>query len=151
MNLSNLPPNIKLHLLSLLNSENKKEKFTQQKQQSFIQSSTQIKYYSNNIIDSLYKNGYSIIDNFLENSLAEDILEEFKTKLKFQQAGIGHGITRVEQKSHRGDLHCWLNNDNTPENIKIAIEKIKGIFKTLNQEYQFGLTRASIQAAIYPV
>eukprot|EP01080_Neovahlkampfia_damariscottae_P009622 gene9622-1826_t len=151
MDLSNLPPNLKTTLLTLLSEQ--KETKEQEEKNSKPEIKKEDLELSREIKNQLETTGYCIIDNFLDKKIAESIqkeISELKETNQLSNAGFGTGKAKVVNSDIRGDLHKWMDQKSTPKNMKKAIVKCYNIKNALNEEFDLNLTSSSIQSAIYP-
>lgn len=150
LDLSKLPSHLKLHLLSIINQPKEKPK-TQKKAISVPVSQDEISFVQK-IAQDIQNNGFFYKDDFLNEDLANVILQEIKTleeKGSLKAAGMGSGIATVVNTEDRGDLHCWLNDTTTPTNMKVAVSQLKKIVDAFNHEFGTEFNKTSIQVAVY--
>ena len=156
MDLSNLPPNIKTTLLTLLSQKDSNVDQNEQKEKKNENNlkpkiKKEDKETTKYIIETMENNGYCIIDNFLENKIAENIqkeIKELKDSNQLSKAGFGTGKTKIINSDIRGDLHKWMDQKSTPKYMKKAIIKCYDIKNAMNNLFDLNLTTSSIQSAI---
>ncbi len=145
LDLSLLPTNLKLQLLSLMN--NKKTSNERPVKRVIVKKSEQ--QFAQNMITEIRKNGYFVCDNFVSNhseegkKLMNDAFAEIKLMQEegsLKHAGMGEGVTKLLQEEKRGDFHCWLDAEDeksdkpkTPAQLKAVIQKISKIRHALNR------------------
>ena len=94
--------------------------------------------------------GWSVIDNYVSDSLLNELLSEskvLKASGQFKQAGISNGI--VDQ-NERGDLINWINPQACLPAQWQFLQQMDHLRYYLNRENYLGLFDLELHATIYP-
>ena len=97
------------------------------------------------IADALVEDGYIVIQNALEASLIQELLQTAKNITNYKQAGISHKSTL--DKNRRKDKICWLDEQN--EATCKYLDFTKGLQHYLNCQLYLGLKYNEAHFALY--
>ncbi len=97
------------------------------------------------IIDALVSDGYIVIDNALDNSLARNLKVTAQNISNFKDAGISS--KNIQNKSRRRDKIKWLDEDNASQSQ--YLEFTKKLQAHLNKELFLGLKYYESHFSIY--
>ncbi len=97
------------------------------------------------IIDALVSDGYIIIDNALDNSLAKNLKATAQNISNFKDAGISS--QNIQNKNSRRDKIKWLDEDNASQSQ--YLDFAKHLQEHLNKELFLGLKYYESHFSIY--
>lgn len=104
------------------------------------------------IADGLAEHGYAVEDQFLSQPEIDEILKagRFDTSSDFKKAGIGNQQSLQIQEGIRGDYIKWLDKDNSPEAIKVYLNRLQELVQYLNQALFLSLKDFEVHMTVYP-
>ncbi len=105
------------------------------------------------IIDRLATQGWAVCENFIDESLVQQLVAEEREMLangKFREAGIGKGDSFQVRPEIRGDEVRWLDQDFLTESQQRYWDKIDVLRQQLNQECYLGLKTFEFHFTHYP-
>jgi SM-20-related protein len=108
----------------------------------------------NQIADGLAEQGFSVIDHFLSDQEANDIVvtDEFKTgKLHFKKAGIGQQQNKQIIETIRGDYIQWIDPGTAHPALQVYLRRLKELMSNLNRSLCLSLKDFEIHKTVYPV
>ncbi|KAF0978281.1 hypothetical protein FDP41_002796 [Naegleria fowleri] len=165
MNLSQLTPDLKLKLLSMLSASSSSSSSSSSPSSSTRTTSNkdivseldhtiskQDKQFILSVINSIQEQGYFIKDEFQPNDLTQQTKEQMiEMKTSLHQAGMGEGSTKYINSSLRGDLFKWISEHDVEENtpLRKTLSNLNRIRHVLNYVFNLQLDRNSIQIAFY--
>lgn len=105
------------------------------------------------IVEDLLAHGWSVIADFLEPTLVEELREECRQYWQagmFRHAGIGRGES-FEIKPHiRNDRVLWLQAVEEKPALRDYLQRLETLRLDLNRELQLGLFEYEGHLAVYP-
>ena len=162
MDLTNLTPDLKLKLLSMLSSLNDADDSKKKNQSSKKPSSDndyyhhefsqQDKLFTLDLINSIQNDGFFVKDDFQNEELTSNTKDQLlNMKNELNQAGIGEGSAKYVNTELRGDLFKWLSDSDVPDKtpLKETLSKLNNFRRVLNYLFDLELDRNSIQVAFY--
>ena len=93
-------------------------------------------------VESFARNGYVIIDNFLNSDEYRNILDHYFSLLptnKFQYSKIGKDSTSQQDRTIRGDKICWLDPHEPTKALHPFFQKLTEIQKITNENFYLGI------------
>lgn len=105
------------------------------------------------IADGLATNGYAVADQFLSQHEVDAILHAggFQTNADFKKAGIGNKQSLQIQEAIRGDYIKWLDRNNSPEAIRVYLQRLEELIQYLNRSLFLSLKDFEVHMTVYPV
>ncbi|MFN8334920.1 MAG: 2OG-Fe(II) oxygenase [Cyclobacteriaceae bacterium] len=105
------------------------------------------------IADGLATNGYAVADQFLSQHEVDAILHAggFQTNADFKKAGIGNKQSLQIQETIRGDYIKWLDRNNSPEAIRVYLQRLEELIQYLNRSLFLSLKDFEVHMTVYPV
>ncbi|EGC32716.1 hypothetical protein DICPUDRAFT_81472 [Dictyostelium purpureum] len=181
MDLTNLPPHLKFQILGLLNnnnSNNKQETPTKGSEEIANEKVSDVKIdltsnikeenfklFSKESLEQLEKQGYLIIDNFLNNNeIIDSIYNESYTQFKENkliEAGMNKGNEKWKDKSIRGDYIKWIHRGSNSRvedeefsksipNINLLLDRLDSIRNEFDSVIpHFKSVKTQTQLAVY--
>jgi SM-20-related protein len=104
------------------------------------------------IADGLAEHGYAVEDQFLSQPEIDEILKagRFDTSYDFKKAGIGNQQSLQIQEAIRGDYIKWLDKDDSPDAIKVYLNRLQELVQYLNQALFLSLKDFEVHMTVYP-
>lgn len=104
------------------------------------------------IADGLAEHGYAVEDQFLSQPEIDEILKagRFDTSSDFKKAGIGNHQSLQIQEGIRGDYIKWLDKDDSPNAIKVYLNRLQELVQYLNQALFLSLKDFEVHMTVYP-
>jgi SM-20-related protein len=104
------------------------------------------------IADGLAEHGYAVEDQFLSQPEIDEILKagRFDTSSDFKKAGIGNQQSLQIQEAIRGDYIKWLDKDDSPDAIKVYLNRLQELVQYLNQALFLSLKDFEVHMTVYP-
>lgn len=105
------------------------------------------------IADGLATNGYAVADQFLSQPEVEAIHQGggFGTDTDFKKAGIGNKQSLQIQEAIRGDYIKWLDRKESPEAVRIYLQRLEELIQYLNRALFLSLKDFEVHMTVYPV
>lgn len=105
------------------------------------------------IADGLAEHGYAVEDQFLSQQEVDEILKsgDFESSSDFRKAGIGNKQSLQIQEAIRGDYIKWLDKTESPEAVKIYLNRLEELIEFLNQALFLSLKDFEVHMTVYPV
>ncbi len=107
----------------------------------------------NGIVDSLYQDGWCVIENFLPDFIIQKLhaeaLSDWKQG-KFEAAGIGRRDGYGVRQEIRGDSIQWLDPRNGSQAQAFFFDELENLKTGVNRQLQLGLVNFESHYAIYP-
>lgn len=106
-----------------------------------------------NIVDELAGTGWSVCDDFFEESLWRTLAGEGRrlhAAGQFTRAGIGSGAARRIRSEVRGDYTLWLDPDHATTAQRVCLARLEELRQTVNRELFMGLRELEAHLALYP-
>lgn len=105
------------------------------------------------IADGLATNGYAVADQFLSQPEVEAIHQGggFGTDTDFKKAGIGNKQSLQIQEAIRGDYIKWLNRRESPEAVRVYLQRLEELIQYLNRALFLSLKDFEVHMTVYPV
>ncbi|UPS92661.1 2OG-Fe(II) oxygenase [Bizionia sp. M204] len=105
------------------------------------------------IIDDILTKKYSLVENFFTNlevlELRKSLLEKHEADV-FKKAAIGNRVNEVIEKSIRGDVILWID-ENRADPLEVAFfNKINNLIDYLNKTCFLGILHKEFHYALYP-
>lgn len=104
-------------------------------------------------LDAFALDGYLLIDNFLEEKIAFQLLEElkhWKEQEAFRLAGIGKLLQFKIKEEFRKDEIKWIDRENCLDATKIYLNTLEKLMEQLSREFYLSLKDFESMYAIYP-
>ncbi|MGJ5643128.1 2OG-Fe(II) oxygenase [Formosa sp. S-31] len=105
------------------------------------------------IIDDLLNQQYSIVDDFFNADevlkLRESILLKYEEDA-FKKAAIGNRVNETIEKSIRGDVILWIDEQEQNGAETLFFSKINALVQYLNRTCFLGILHKEFHYAIYP-
>lgn len=104
-------------------------------------------------LDNFAHKGLLIIDNFLAEDLAQQILEEAKfwqAEEAFKKAGIGHLEKLHIQENYRADKIKWINREDCLPATKSYMNTLDELMQETSRAFFLSLKDFESMYAIYP-
>lgn len=104
-------------------------------------------------LDAFAQQEYLILDNFLPNFLAYQILEEakfWKEQEAFKKAGIGKLDNLTIKENYRSDKIKWINKEDCLEGTKQYLAVLDELLLVINRSFFISLKDYESMYAIYP-
>ena len=104
------------------------------------------------IADGLAEHGYAVADQFLSQQEVNEILVagNFQSQSDFKKAGIGNKQSLQIQEAIRGDYTKWLDKHQSPEAIRIYLNRLQELVQFLNQALFLSLKDFEVHMTVYP-
>jgi SM-20-related protein len=104
------------------------------------------------IADGLAEHGYAVEDQFLSQPEIDMILKAggFQDSADFKKAGIGNKQALQIQEGIRGDYIKWLDRTDSPDAIKVYLNKLQELVQYLNQALFLSLKDFEVHMTVYP-
>src|SRR5688572_1259147 len=105
------------------------------------------------IADGLAEHGYAVEDQFLSQPEIDGILKAggFETSSSaFKKAGIGNKQALQIQEDIRGDYIKWLDKTDSPEPVKVYLNRLQELVHYLNQALFLSLKDFEVHMTVYP-
>lgn len=104
------------------------------------------------IADGLAEHGYAVADQFLSQQEVNEILVagNFQSQSDFKKAGIGNKQSLQIQEAIRGDYIKWLDKHESPEAIRIYLNRLQELVQFLNQALFLSLKDFEVHMTVYP-
>jgi SM-20-related protein len=104
------------------------------------------------IADGLAEHGYAVEDQFLSQHEVDGILQAggFQASSDFKKAGIGSKQSLQIQEGIRGDYIKWLDKADSPEAIKVYLNRLQELTQYLNQALFLSLKDFEVHMTVYP-
>lgn len=104
------------------------------------------------IADGLAEHGYAVADQFLSQHEVDGILRAggFQTGSDFKKAGIGNKGSLQIQEAIRGDYIKWLDKNESPEAIRVYLDRLQELIQFLNQALFLSLKDYEVHMTVYP-
>ncbi|MFC5194301.1 2OG-Fe(II) oxygenase [Bizionia hallyeonensis] len=104
------------------------------------------------IIDDILTKKYSLVENFFTNlevlELRKSLLEKHEADV-FKKAAIGNRVNEVIEKSIRGDVILWID-ENRADPLEVAFfNKINNLIDYLNKTCFLGILHKEFHYALY--
>ncbi|MCB0509518.1 MAG: oxidoreductase, partial [Bacteroidetes bacterium] len=93
-------------------------------------------------LDVFARDGYLLIDNFLEEDIALQLLEElkhWKEQEAFRIAGIGKLTQHKIEEDFRKDEIKWIDRENCLPATKVYLQSLESLMKQLSREFYLSL------------
>lgn len=106
------------------------------------------------IIDGILTQGYGFSDAILDADEIRALRASFEQRQnggEFRQAAVGHQADKQVVTAVRGDVICWLSEDNPLPAEAAYFGKIQALIEYFNRTCYLGLTDAELHYAEYPV
>jgi len=106
------------------------------------------------IIEGILSRGYGYSDAILDSSEIQELRQAFDQRQnagEFRPAAIGPQADRKILTEIRGDLICWLSEDNPLPAEAAYFAKIQSLIAYFNRTCYLGLLDAELHYAEYPV
>lgn len=105
------------------------------------------------IADGLATNGYAVADQFLSQPEVEAIHQGggFGTDTDFKKAGIGNKQSLQIQEAIRGDYIKWLDRKESPEAVRVYLQRLEELIQYLNRALFLSLKDFEVHMTVYPV
>lgn len=105
------------------------------------------------IADGLATNGYAVADQFLSQPEVEAIHQGggFRTGTDFKKAAIGNKQSLQIQEAIRGDYIKWLDRKESPEAVRIYLQRLEELIQYLNRALFLSLKDFEVHMTVYPV
>ncbi|HEY8399933.1 MAG TPA: 2OG-Fe(II) oxygenase [Cytophagaceae bacterium] len=106
------------------------------------------------ILDGLADRGFAIADQFLPDSILENLFEEQKLLLeegRFKEAGIGRGSEHSVRQEIRGDKILWFDPENLSPFQEIYLFKLYDLKSRITADFFLSLNDIECHFAVYPV
>lgn len=105
------------------------------------------------IADGLATNGYAVADQFLSQPEVEAIHQGggFGTDTDFKKAGIGNKQSLQIQEAIRGDYIKWLDRRESPEAVRVYLQRLEELIQYLNRALFLSLKDFEVHMTVYPV
>jgi SM-20-related protein len=106
------------------------------------------------ISEQLALQSYAVVDQFLS---PEQVLLFYQMVInhyqsgQFKTAGVGRGLTYLEEEKVRGDQIYWLSEKNTDSLIQNYWEDIGRLTQYLNRTCFLGLRSSEFHFAVFPI
>ncbi|TYB78656.1 2OG-Fe(II) oxygenase [Bizionia myxarmorum] len=105
------------------------------------------------IIDDILKQKYSLVENFFSEDevleLRQSLLEKHDADI-FKKAAIGNKVNEVIEKTIRGDVILWID-ENRADAMEVAFfRKVNNLIEYLNQTCFLGILHKEFHYALYP-
>jgi SM-20-related protein len=107
----------------------------------------------NAIADDLAEQGFTVVDNFLEDKETEQLvqLDEFQNGLlHMRKAGIGQQSDFRINESIRGDYIRWIDTASAVPPLKLYIDRLKEMMKFINRSLFLSLKDIELHMTVYP-
>ncbi len=105
------------------------------------------------VIDDLLNQQYSIVDDFFDADevlkLRESILLKYEDDA-FKRAAIGNRVNETIEKSIRGDVILWIDEQTQNAAETLFFNKINALVHYLNRTCFLGILHKEFHYAIYP-
>ncbi|WP_051555159.1 2OG-Fe(II) oxygenase [Legionella fairfieldensis] len=104
------------------------------------------------IEDEIHRNGFYIVDNFLEQKDYQALrrfAQKKHNKGHYKQAKIGYQINASHNQTIRRDEICWLDQDSSGPSLSAYFAKTQALAEKLNQTLFLGLTDFEAHLSIY--
>lgn len=104
------------------------------------------------IADGLAEHGYAVQDQFLSQVEIDEVLKAggFQAVTDFKKAGIGNKQSLQIQEGIRGDYIKWLDTADSPEAIKVYLNRLYELIQYLNQALFLSLKDVEVHMTVYP-
>lgn len=104
------------------------------------------------IADGLAEHGYAVADQFLSQQEVNEIILAggFHTNLDFKKAGIGNKQSLQIQEAIRGDYIKWLDKNDSPEAVRVYLNRLQELIQFLNQTLFLSLKDFEVHMTVYP-
>ncbi|MBD3670809.1 MAG: 2OG-Fe(II) oxygenase [Gammaproteobacteria bacterium] len=102
---------------------------------------------------ALGSQGWIVIDEFLSQSLVQQLREESRETFaqgQFHVAGLGHGNDRVIDTQIRNDRVKWLDVETATSAQSAYLARLEALRLNLNRSLQLGLFELECMLAVYP-
>ncbi len=105
------------------------------------------------IIDDILTQKYSLVENFFTElevlELRQSLLDKHEADI-FKKAAIGNRVNEVIEKSIRGDVILWID-ENRADPMEVAFfRKINNLIEYLNKTCFLGILHKEFHYALYP-
>jgi SM-20-related protein len=101
------------------------------------------------ITDTLVNNGYIIIDDALDSSIAKQLAQRAREEQDYKEAGISNSTALHLDKKRRSDKIVWLNEDHAC--VSDFLHFSEGLRTYLNRSLYLGLSYYEAHFAHYEV
>lgn len=104
------------------------------------------------IADGLAEHGYAVADQFLSQQEVDEILRAggFQSNADFKKAGIGNKQSLQIQEAIRGDYIKWLDKNESPEAVRVYLNRLQELVQFLNQALFLSLKDFEVHMTVYP-
>tara|TARA_R110002012_G_scaffold14093_1_gene59152 strand:- start:7969 stop:8610 length:642 start_codon:yes stop_codon:yes gene_type:complete len=105
------------------------------------------------IIDDILTQKYSLVENFFTElevlELRQSLLDKHEADI-FKKAAIGNRVNEVIEKTIRGDVILWID-ENRADPMEVAFfRKINNLIEYLNKTCFLGILHKEFHYALYP-
>ncbi|EGV43202.1 2OG-Fe(II) oxygenase [Bizionia argentinensis JUB59] len=105
------------------------------------------------IIDDILTKKYSLVENFFTQDevleLRQSLLDKHEANA-FKKAAIGNRVNEVIEKSIRGDVILWIDENRTDPLEATFFKKINNLVEYLNKTCFLGILHKEFHYALYP-
>lgn len=104
-------------------------------------------------LDAFARDGYLLIDDFLDQDTAFQLLEElkhWKEQEAFRLAGIGKLIQHKIEEEFRKDEIKWIDRENCLPATMVYLNTLEKLMEQLSREFYLSLKDFESMYAIYP-
>lgn len=106
-----------------------------------------------NLVRQLEERGWAQCEGFLKTAAIRELATACKNGIaanRFHKAAIGHGKTRRTREDVRGDLVCWLDEDDGLPAWQGYLERLEKLRDAVNRAFFLGLHDFEGHLAVYP-
>lgn len=102
------------------------------------------------LVDTLYSNGYSVEENFLDSSTVNELLTALTSKeTALKNAGIGKRDDYAKIKEIRSDKIAWLEKNENKKVDNLFFDVIESLLLAINRRCFLGLNTYEFHFAKY--
>ncbi len=105
------------------------------------------------IIDDILTKKYSLVENFFTEhevlELRQSLLDKHEADV-FKKAAIGNRVNEVIEKSIRGDVILWIDENRADHMEAAFFNKINNLIAYLNKTCFLGILHKEFHYALYP-
>jgi len=105
------------------------------------------------IIDDILTQKYSLVENFFTDlevlELRKSLLDKHEADV-FKKAAIGNRVNEVIEKSIRGDVILWIDENRADPLEAAFFSKINNLIEYLNKTCFLGILHKEFHYALYP-
>ncbi|HLF98733.1 MAG TPA: 2OG-Fe(II) oxygenase [Methylococcaceae bacterium] len=105
------------------------------------------------VIRQLDERGWAQYEHFLKPAAIGELAAACREGIaaqRFHRAGVGHGKTWQKREDIRGDLVCWMDEDDEIPAWQFYLERLEKLRRIVNHVFFLGLHDFEGHLAVYP-